>query len=96
MSSVTAELLLKHGFSYDHSQGYRGFVPFYARVGDRWSKIDYASPAAEWMHPLEHGREIDLVDIGANCGPWWTTRRQRPDAHATLPRQARHESRGVA
>jgi peptidoglycan-N-acetylglucosamine deacetylase len=66
MSSVTAELLLKHGFSYDHSQGYRDFVPFYARVGDRWSTIDYSASAAEWMHPLEHGREIDLVDIGAN------------------------------
>jgi peptidoglycan/xylan/chitin deacetylase (PgdA/CDA1 family) len=66
MSNVTAELLLKYGFSYDHSQSYRDFVPFYARVGDRWGKIDYAKPAAEWMRPLEHGREIDLVDIGAN------------------------------
>jgi peptidoglycan/xylan/chitin deacetylase (PgdA/CDA1 family) len=66
MSTITAELLLKYGFSYDHSQSYRDFVPFYARVGDRWSKIDYTRPAAEWMHPLEPGREIDLVDIGAN------------------------------
>ena len=66
MSQVTAELLLKYGFSYDHSQSYRDFVPFYARVGDRWGKIDYSMSAAEWMHPLEHGREIDLVDIGAN------------------------------
>ena len=38
MSAVTAELLLRHGFSYDHSQGYRDFVPFYARVGDRWDR----------------------------------------------------------
>jgi peptidoglycan/xylan/chitin deacetylase (PgdA/CDA1 family) len=66
MSNVTAELLLKYGFSYDHSQSYRDFVPFYARVGDRWGKIDYSMSAMEWMHPLEHGREIDLVDIGAN------------------------------
>ncbi|MGD9894057.1 MAG: polysaccharide deacetylase, partial [Dehalococcoidia bacterium] len=66
MSGVTAEFLLKHGFRYDHSQGYRDFVPFYARVGDRWTTIDYAKPAAEWMQPLEHGREIDLVEIGAN------------------------------
>jgi peptidoglycan/xylan/chitin deacetylase (PgdA/CDA1 family) len=66
MSNTTAELLLKCGFSYDHSQSYRDFVPFYARVGDRWSKIDYSKPAAQWMHPLGHGREIDLVDIGAN------------------------------
>jgi peptidoglycan-N-acetylglucosamine deacetylase len=66
MSQVTAELLLRYGFSYDHSQSYRDFVPFYARVGDRWGKIDYSMSAAEWMRPLEHGREIDLVDIGAN------------------------------
>jgi peptidoglycan/xylan/chitin deacetylase (PgdA/CDA1 family) len=66
MSLVTAELLLKYGFSYDHSQSYRDFVPFYARVGDRWGTIDYSTSAAEWMHPLEHGHEIDLVDIGAN------------------------------
>ncbi|MPZ48651.1 MAG: polysaccharide deacetylase family protein [Dehalococcoidia bacterium] len=66
MSSVTAELLLKNGFRYDHSQAYRDFVPFYARVGDRWDKVDYSKPAAEWMHPLDHGHEIDLVEIGAN------------------------------
>jgi len=66
MSHTTGELLVKHGFSYDHSQSYRDFIPFYARVGDRWSKIDYSTAAAAWMHPLEHGREIDLVDIGAN------------------------------
>jgi peptidoglycan/xylan/chitin deacetylase (PgdA/CDA1 family) len=66
MSNATAGLLLKCGFSYDHSQSYRDFIPFYARVGDRWSTIDYSKPAAQWMYPLEHGREIDLVDIGAN------------------------------
>jgi peptidoglycan-N-acetylglucosamine deacetylase len=66
MSSVTADLLLKHGFSYDHSQGYRDFQPFYARVGDQWNVIDYTKKAADWMHPLKHGKEIDLVDIAAN------------------------------
>jgi len=66
MSAVTVELLLKHGFSYDHSQSYRDFVPFYARAGDEWTIIDYAKSAQEWMKPLRHGSEIDLVDIGAN------------------------------
>ncbi|QEC46524.1 polysaccharide deacetylase [Baekduia soli] len=66
MSSVTVDLLLKHGFRYDHSQGYRDFVPFYARVGDEWTKIDYSQPAATWMRPMTHGTEIDLVEIGAN------------------------------
>jgi peptidoglycan/xylan/chitin deacetylase (PgdA/CDA1 family) len=66
MSSVTAELLLKHGFRYDHSQGYNDFLPFYARVGDSWTKIDYTQAAESWMKPLVRGQEIDLVEIGAN------------------------------
>jgi peptidoglycan/xylan/chitin deacetylase (PgdA/CDA1 family) len=66
MSTSTASLLLKYGFSFDHSQGYDDFTPFYARVGDSWTKVDYSKPAAEWMKPLERGVEIDLVEIGAN------------------------------
>jgi len=66
MSASTAALLKKYGFTYDHSQGYRDFQPFYARVGDEWTKIDYAKKAEEWMVPLKHGKEIDLVEIGAN------------------------------
>jgi peptidoglycan/xylan/chitin deacetylase (PgdA/CDA1 family) len=66
MSAVTAELLLKYGFTYDHSQAYRDFVPFYARTGDRWTTIDYMQDAGAWMKPLHHGKEIDLVEIGAN------------------------------
>jgi peptidoglycan/xylan/chitin deacetylase (PgdA/CDA1 family) len=66
MSAVTAELLLKYGFRYDHSQGYDDFSPFYSRVGDEWTKIDYTKDAASWMKPLVHGREIDLVEIAAN------------------------------
>ena len=56
-----AALLLKHGFRYDHSQGYRDFQPFYARVGDSWNVIDYSKQAKDWMHPLKHGHEIDLA-----------------------------------
>ena len=66
MSASTAALLQKYGFTYDHSQGYRDFQPFYARVGDTWNVIDYSKKAAEWMKPLVHGKEIDLVEIGAN------------------------------
>jgi peptidoglycan/xylan/chitin deacetylase (PgdA/CDA1 family) len=66
MSSVTVDLLLKYGFAYDHSQAYRDFVPFYARAGEQWTKIDYSKAAGEWMKPLQHGKEIDLVEIGAN------------------------------
>jgi peptidoglycan/xylan/chitin deacetylase (PgdA/CDA1 family) len=66
MSENTASLLLKYGFTYDHSQSYHDFLPFYARVGDSWTKIDYSGEAASWMKPLERGHEIDLVEIGAN------------------------------
>ena len=66
MSNSTAALLQKYGFKYDHSQGYRDFQPFYARVGDTWNVIDYTKKAEDWMHPLKHGKEIDLVEIGAN------------------------------
>src|SRR5438445_5771435 len=66
MSNVTAQLLLKYGFRYDHSQSYNDFLPFYARVGDRWTKIDFSKEASGWMKPLVRGREIDLVEIGAN------------------------------
>ena len=37
-----------------------------ARVGDTWTTIDYSKRAEEWMKPLKHGKEIDLVEIGAN------------------------------
>ncbi len=66
MSGSTAELLLAHGFTYDNSQGYHDFLPFYARVGDSWSKVDYSQPAESWMRPLRRGREADLVEIAAN------------------------------
>ncbi|MDD9208261.1 polysaccharide deacetylase [Georgenia sp. 10Sc9-8] len=66
MSEHTAQLLMENGFTYDNSQSYDDFTPFYARVGDTWTTIDYAKPAAEWMKPLVRGHEVDLVEIAAN------------------------------
>lgn len=66
MSGYTAEMLMDEGFSYDNSQSYHDFLPFYARVGDKWTNIDYGKDAAEWMKPLEHGSEVDLVEFAAN------------------------------
>lgn len=68
MSERTAALLLENGFTYDHSQNYNDFVPFYARVGDAWEKIDYSNSASSWMHPLAKGPEVDLVEF---CGNWY-------------------------
>ncbi|HEV7828666.1 MAG TPA: polysaccharide deacetylase family protein, partial [Pseudonocardiaceae bacterium] len=68
LSAQTASLLLENGFSYDHSQNYNDFTPFYARVGDSWTNIDYSKTAQEWMKPLVRGREVDLVEF---CGNWY-------------------------
>jgi peptidoglycan-N-acetylglucosamine deacetylase len=66
LSAATVALLLKNGIVYDHSRMDNDFHPFYARVGDTWTKIDYAQAAETWMKPLVRGEETDLVEIGAN------------------------------
>ncbi|GAA7402454.1 polysaccharide deacetylase [Helicobacter pylori] len=65
-SNITNELLLKHGFKYDHSLMHNDFMPYFVRVGDSWSKIDYSLEAKDWMKPLIRGVETDLVEIPAN------------------------------
>ena len=67
-SPVTNELLLKKGIKYDHSLMNDDFHPFYVRVGDSWTKIDYSKHPDEWMKPLVRGSETDLVDIP---GSWY-------------------------
>ena len=44
-SRVTNELLLERGIKYDHSLMHRDFEPYYVRVGDSWTPIDYSAPA---------------------------------------------------
>lgn len=68
MSAFTSALLLENGFSYDHSQSYNDFLPFYARVGDSWTNIDYGGAAEDWMKPLMRGESVDLVEF---CGNWY-------------------------
>jgi peptidoglycan-N-acetylglucosamine deacetylase len=65
-SNVTNELLLKKGIKYDHSLMHNDFHPYYVRVGDSWTKIDYSQHPDAWMKPLERGVETDLVEIPAN------------------------------
>ncbi len=67
-SNVTNELLLKKGIKYDHSLMNDDFHPFYVRVGDSWTPIDYAKQPEEWMKPLVRGTETDLIDIP---GSWY-------------------------
>jgi peptidoglycan-N-acetylglucosamine deacetylase len=65
-SNVTNELLLRNGIKYDHSLMHNDFHPYYVRVGDSWTKIDYSLEAREWMQPLKRGRETELIEIPAN------------------------------
>ncbi|HIY41810.1 MAG TPA: polysaccharide deacetylase [Candidatus Nocardiopsis merdipullorum] len=65
-SRVTNELLLSRDIKYDHSLMHRDFEPYYVRVGDSWSKIDYELPASAWMKPLVRGEETDLIEIPAS------------------------------
>ncbi len=67
-SNVTNELLLKKGIKYDHSLMNNDFHPFYVRVGDSWTPIDYSKHPNEWMRPLVRGQETDLIDIP---GSWY-------------------------
>lgn len=65
-SSVTNELLLEKGIKYDHSLMHNDFTPYYVRVGDSWTKIDYSQHPDTWMKPLVRGQETDLIEIPAN------------------------------
>ncbi|WP_038834906.1 polysaccharide deacetylase family protein [Yersinia pseudotuberculosis] len=65
-SNVTNELLLKKGIKYDHSLMHHDFHPYYVRVGDHWTHIDYSKSPDHWMKPLQRGAETALVEIPAN------------------------------
>lgn len=65
-SNITNELLIAEGIKYDHSLMHNDFMPYYVRVGDSWTKIDYSKPAGEWMKPLVRGTETGLIEIPAN------------------------------
>ncbi len=40
--------------------------PYYVRVGDSWTKIDYSKKPRDWMVPLQRGHETDLIEIPAS------------------------------
>jgi hypothetical protein len=50
----------------NHSLMHNDHTPYYVRVGDSWTKIDYAKRPREWMVPLKRGRETDLIEIPAS------------------------------
>jgi hypothetical protein len=58
--------LLERGVKYDHSLMHHDHQPYYVRVGDSWTKIDYSKHPKEWMVPLQRGQETDLIEIPAS------------------------------
>ena len=64
--TVTNELLLERGIKYDHSLMHHDHQPYYVRVGDSWTKIDYSKHPQDWMMPLQRGQETDLIEIPAS------------------------------
>lgn len=66
ISATSASLLLEQGIQYDHSMMHDDFHPYYLRVDDEWTKIDYSQPADSWMKPLKRGRQTELIEIPAN------------------------------
>jgi len=62
-SNVTNELLLERSIKYDHSLMHHDCLPYYVRVGDSWTKIDYSKKPGEWMFPLKRGKETELIEI---------------------------------
>jgi peptidoglycan/xylan/chitin deacetylase (PgdA/CDA1 family) len=66
LSAATAGLLLKHGFVYDHSMFHDDFTPYYVRVGDSWTVIDYSQHPSTWMKPLQRGTVTPLIEIPAS------------------------------
>jgi peptidoglycan/xylan/chitin deacetylase (PgdA/CDA1 family) len=65
-SNITNELLLKKGIKYDHSLMHHDFQPYYVRVGDSWTKIDYSKHPSTWMKPLARGHTTKLIEIPAS------------------------------
>jgi peptidoglycan/xylan/chitin deacetylase (PgdA/CDA1 family) len=65
-SPVTNELLVERGIKYDHSLMHDDFTPYYVRVGDSWTRIDYSAAPESWMTPLKRGTETGLIEIPAN------------------------------
>ena len=55
MSAYTPHLLMERGIKYDHSQMHSDFEPYWMRINEEWTLIDYSKPAKSWMKPMKKG-----------------------------------------
>lgn len=65
-SQEGAELMLRYGLAYDHSFSHHDCQPYYLRIGDKWTPIDYKKHPDEWMTPLQAGERTGLVELPAS------------------------------
>ncbi|KAL8680435.1 MAG: hypothetical protein Q9186_003395 [Xanthomendoza sp. 1 TL-2023] len=65
-SKEGAELMMRYGVEYDHSFSHHDCLPYYLRIGDSWTPIDYDKHPSHWMKPLEPGRPTGFVEIPSN------------------------------
>ncbi len=67
VSETSVELLLGAGIKYDNSLMHDDHTPYYVRVGDSYTKIDYTKPAETWMKPFLKGAvTTDLIELPAS------------------------------
>ena len=68
MSPATPHLLMERGIKYDHSQMHNDFSPYWMRINESWTLIDYSKPAKSWMKPMKKGSTFPIVQIP---GSWY-------------------------
>ena len=67
VSETSVDLLIEAGIKYDNSLMHDDHTPYYVRVGDSYTKIDYAKPAATWMKPFVRGTTVtNLIELPAS------------------------------
>ena len=52
-----------NGIPADHSFSHHDCLPYYLRIGDSWTPIDYDKHPSHWMKPLEPGTQTGFVEI---------------------------------
>lgn len=68
MSAATPHLLMERGIKYDHSQMHHDFLPYWMRINESWTLIDYSKAAKTWMKPMKKGTTFPIVQIP---GSWY-------------------------
>ena len=86
LSNATAGLLLKHGFVYDHSMFHDDYTPYYVRVGDTWTVIDYSQHP---VHVDEAARARHRDEADRNSGKLVSRRSAADDVHQEGAEQPR-------